>query len=77
MICTLMLIVYNIEEANRILEEYFRVGQTTRRWRGGNVTDSIVNLANELWDRGFYEDQHWDLIQDSYNHIIHLQENLI
>ena len=74
MFCTLLLIIYNIDEAHRIKTE------CKKTWYCGPFHGGrrdIQHLADELWDFGisrFGTHRYWDLINDSYLHLNNIAE---
>jgi hypothetical protein len=74
MLCVLLLIIYNIDEAHRIKKD------AEKTWYWGpfhGARGDIRKLAEELWDFGinkFGTHRHWDLINDSYLHLMSIGE---
>ncbi len=75
MFCTLLLIVYNIEEAQRIRERCIK----RHYWGNYEYKRDLQKLIDELWDCSiemFGEHRYWDLISDACICIIAIRRSL-
>ena len=75
MICTLLLIIYNIDEVDRLRKEYARGDWSSALF----CRTSITNLGFELWDFGiknFGCHRLWNLIHGVNVHFINTSRTI-